>query len=119
MLLRQIAAIAGREPVVVTGDFNCREASCTYGILTGRNAIPDLPPDAVFRDAFHDSAQPRAGSRRTFYGLLGRFGFGRIDYIFVKNGVHTEHYAVLADESGASDHRPVVAQLAVDPAPSP
>lgn len=102
LLLRQIAAIAGHDAVVVTGDFNCRETSATYAVLTGRAAL---------RDTLHDSAQPPAGPRRTFRGLLGHFGLGRIDYIFVQNGLRTEGYAVLDDPSVASDHRPVLAEL--------
>ncbi len=119
LLLERIDAIAGCDPVVVTGDFNCREASRTYGILTGRHAISEASAHNFLRDAYHDSAQPPAGPRRTYRGLLGRLGLGRIDYIFLRNAVRTERYAVLADDTPASDHRPVVADLEVAPTDSP
>ena len=68
------------------------------------------------RDTFHHAAQPPEGPRRTYLGLLGLLGLGRIDYVFVNDGFRTLRHAVIDDAPGASDHRPVLAELAFAPA---
>lgn len=112
LLLQKIEEIAGADPVVVTGDFNCRETSAPYLLLTGRPPFQSpSPAGAALRDTRYDALLPAEGPARTFRGLLGIFGLGRIDYIFVKNGLHTHRHAVLEEGAGASDHRPVLAEL--------
>ena len=113
LLLQRITAIAGNAPLVVTGDFNCRERSRTYQMLTrsdaGKAASPPL------RDSFLETAEPPQGPRKTWRGIRpGGLGSGRIDYIFVQNGCRVVRYGVLSDrpESGyPSDHFPVVVDL--------
>jgi endonuclease/exonuclease/phosphatase family metal-dependent hydrolase len=58
-----------------------------------------------------ESASPPTGPKRTFRGLLRFLGVGRIDYIFVKNGVETLKHEVIEDAGDASDHYPVCAEL--------
>jgi endonuclease/exonuclease/phosphatase family metal-dependent hydrolase len=112
LLLRKIHDIARSRPVVVTGDFNSRESSTPYRLLTGM--IPfsgsTVGPN-VLRDTRYEPGIVPEGHRRTFRGLLGYLGFGRIDYVFVKNEIRTIRHAVLDDGAGASDHRPVLVQL--------
>jgi endonuclease/exonuclease/phosphatase family metal-dependent hydrolase len=112
LLLRKIEEIADGGSVVLTGDFNCRDTSAPYFVLTGRQPFGGERVSAeMLRDTRHDSAQPPEGPRRTYRGLLGLMGLGRIDYIFVKNGLQTRRHAVLDEAVGASDHRPVMAEL--------
>lgn len=113
-LLRQkIGEIAGAEPALLTGDFNCGESSAPYRTLTGNIPFTEATgPTRGLRDTFHDSERPPEGPRRTYLGLLGLFGLGRIDYVFVNDGFHTLRHAVIDAAPGASDHRPVLAELA-------
>lgn len=113
LLLENIERIAGTHPVVVTGDLNSRESSEVYRTLIGRIPFSPEHPGLALRDAYHDAELPREGPRRTFLGLLGRFGLGRIDYIFVGPGVRTHKYAVLPNHGGASDHLPVQAEVRI------
>jgi endonuclease/exonuclease/phosphatase family metal-dependent hydrolase len=116
LLLKKIAEIAGEAPVVVTGDFNCRENSRTYQLLTraekgGKDEVRPL------RDSFLESAQPPHGPRKTWRGIRpGGLGSGRIDYIFVQNKCRVLHYGVLSDRTEIgypSDHFPVVADVEI------
>ena len=112
LLLRKIEEIAGDRPAVLTGDLNCRDTSGPYFVLTGRQPFGDRSANAAtLRDTRYDCAQPPEGPRRTYRGLLGLLGLGRIDYIFVKNGLRTQRHIVLDEAAGASDHRPVMAEL--------
>lgn len=111
LLLRKIADIGGTEPVVVSGDFNCRETSAPYLTLIGRRPFKAPAPDYdSLRDSRYESATPPTGPAKTFRGLLGMLGMGRIDYVFVKNGIRTERHAVLDEAQGASDHRPMLVE---------
>jgi endonuclease/exonuclease/phosphatase family metal-dependent hydrolase len=110
LLLKRISEIAPGEAAVVTGDFNCRESSVTYQILTGKS--PGGNGGEPLRDGWYESQHPPYGPRKTWRGFIGGgFGSARIDYIFVKNHVRVLHYAVLADGENASDHLPVVAEI--------
>lgn len=104
MLLQKVQELAVGHPVLVTGDFNFRHKSISYGIMTA--------PESGLRDAFHHSQSLPHGPRKTWRGLWCRgIGSDRIDYIFVNERVVVEQYAALADraEGGfASDHLPVV-----------
>ncbi len=112
LLLQKIDELAGGMPVIVTGDFNCRESSAPYRLLTGQLSF-STPSAATpgLRDTRYDSEQVPEGPRKTYRGLLGLLGLGRIDYIFVRNGLRTRRHVVLDEAAGASDHRPVLATL--------
>lgn len=112
LLLQKIDEIAGDLPAVLTGDFNCRESSAPYRLLTGHLPFAKLSATvAPVRDTRYDAERPPEGPRKTYRGLLGLIGLGRIDYIFVKNGLRTHRHSVLDEAAGASDHRPVLAEL--------
>jgi endonuclease/exonuclease/phosphatase family metal-dependent hydrolase len=112
LLLRKIHEISGADPAILTGDFNCRESSAPYMLLTGRLPFSAQGPSAPsLRDTRYDSAHPPAGPAKTYRGLLSLLGMGRIDYIFIKNGLRTLHHETLEEAAGASDHRPILAEL--------
>lgn len=113
LLLQKIHEIAAAEPVILTGDFNCADTAIPYRILTGAIPFNHLGPAYTpLRDTRLESESPPTGPGRTFRGWLRFLGIGRIDYIFVKNGLRTLEHAVLEDAGAASDHHPVVAELA-------
>jgi endonuclease/exonuclease/phosphatase family metal-dependent hydrolase len=108
LLRREIDALAGGAPVVITGDLNCRENSVPYALLTGADA---------FLDARACGEYPPLGPRKTWRGFLpGGIGGGRLDYIFVNRKVRVLQHATLADHWDgryASDHLPVAADIAL------
>jgi endonuclease/exonuclease/phosphatase family metal-dependent hydrolase len=113
LLLQKMHEIAAGEPAILTGDFNCSDTAIPYRILTGAIPFGHLGPAyEPVRDTRAESASPPTGPGRTFRGLLRFLGIGRIDYIFVKNGLKTLRHAVLEEPGKASDHHPVIAELA-------
>ena len=118
LLLTQISAIAGGAPVVVTGDFNCREKSVTYRSLTTGADKEGKHSGQGLRDSFYAAAQQVHRPKKTWRGLpAGGLGSARIDYIFVNDQISVRTYAVIADkEPGrrASDHLPVIADVEVE-----
>lgn len=92
-------------PVVVTGDFNCAEASAPWQQLTS---------SARLSDTFRVFQPERGSTEGTFNGFTGRNTGGRIDWILV-----SRQWAVQAatideySENGRypSDHFPVTATI--------
>ena len=113
LLLRKGMEIARVGPLVVTGDFNCREGSAPYRILTGQIPFAGTAEEGGLRlkDTLRNSEQPPEGPSRTFLGLLGLLGLGRIDYIFVNNGFRAVRHRVVEAAGRPSDHRPVIAEI--------
>jgi endonuclease/exonuclease/phosphatase family metal-dependent hydrolase len=114
LLVRKVAALSGSEPTVVTGDFNSRESSKAYAILTGEHRS-DPGSLLGFKDAYYLAEYPPLGPKATWQGLLcGAIGRTRLDYIFVKNDVRVVQHAVFPTHcrgNVASDHSPVVAEI--------
>ncbi len=111
LLTDRIAKIAGDAPVVVTGDFNCNEASQPYRLLT-------MPTnESPLYDALYESETPHHGPRSTGTNGFKFPGMGdRIDFIFIKNGVRVLKHGILSDSwSGRlpSDHLPVLARVVI------
>ena len=94
----------GSLPVVLTGDFNVRENSAPYAVLT----------DAL-SDALYASEQPHEGLMSTWSGFEAIAPGHRIDYIFVGAGVRVYVHRILddktADDRFPSDHLPVLAEI--------
>lgn len=108
LLLYVVDSIAGRSPVIITGDFNCIESELPYQILTSANA--------GVQDARYISIQPHYGSVTSFAGNFEVTGLSdrRIDYIFVSEKVKVITHAILSDSWNgrfASDHLPVIAKV--------
>ena len=112
LLLTKTKEIAGTTPVFVTGDFNSRESSEPYRILTesaGRESLQDARYLSV-----HGHHGP-TGTMSSFKvaGTPGR----KIDHIFVKNGVRVLQHGVLSetyDGRFPSDHLPVLAEVVIE-----
>jgi endonuclease/exonuclease/phosphatase family metal-dependent hydrolase len=114
LLIRKIAEIAGDSPVVLTGDFNCRESSPPYEVLT----TGDGNPEHALADAMKVSIHGHHGPTGTHSGFErpGTPGH-RIDFIFVKNGVEVLQHGILSDTFDGrfpSDHLPVFAEISID-----
>ncbi|MEO8354160.1 MAG: endonuclease/exonuclease/phosphatase family protein [Chthoniobacteraceae bacterium] len=110
-LLNVITELDPSIPVILTGDLNSRDSSAAYRILTGKIPFAQSADFRALRDTFYASEKPRVGPRRTYRGLLGLFGLGRIDYIFTNSRLRTLQHTVRTDCPGASDHWPVTADL--------
>ena len=104
LVLQKINDIAGKEMVILCGDFNLE---------------PESEGIAVIKKEMKDS---REVSSKAPYGPVGTFsGFNlnnelkrRIDYIFVSDGITVRKYAALSDIKDnrfPSDHLPVVTEV--------
>lgn len=107
LILSRFKSIAGDEPVLLTGDFNCTPTDEPYRLLTAK--------ESGLADALFRSEEPHHGPLSTwsgfqFPGVPGR----RIDFIFVNKQVQVLRHAILSDcWSGRfpSDHLPVLAEV--------
>jgi endonuclease/exonuclease/phosphatase family metal-dependent hydrolase len=105
LLLAQVDSIASEFPFIITGDFNQLPTSRGYSILTGpAESIP------LLKDTYEISEKNPDGPSYTFNGFSDKQGNGRIDYIFVKEGMKVlDHSTIMKKEHGIyiSDHWPV------------
>ena len=112
LLLQQIESIAGKIPVVITGDFNCSDSDRPYQTLTRDTNACQLT------DALHISKILHHGPMSTFAGNFQASGMidHRIDFIFTSKSVSVLKHAILSDSWNgnlASDHLPVLVRLIV------
>ena len=109
ILLDEVAKISGDFPFVITGDLNMLPSSIGYSVLTGpAESVP------LMMDAFVISQGKPEGPSYTFNGFNDEPGRGRIDYVFVRNGMRVlEHKTHLKKEREVfiSDHWPVSAAV--------
>jgi endonuclease/exonuclease/phosphatase family metal-dependent hydrolase len=112
VLLNEVSKIAEGFPFVITGDFNMPPASAGYLVLTGLyESVP------LFKDSYIITEKKLSGPISTFNGFSDKPKAGRIDYIFVKNGMKVREYrTIIKKENGIyiSDHWPVEAVIALD-----
>lgn len=105
LLLAEADSIASDFPFIITGDFNQLPTSRGYEILTGpAESIP------LLRDAYAISEDNPDGPGYTFNGFSDKQGSGRIDYIFVREGMKVlEHSTIVKKKNNVyiSDHWPV------------
>ena len=107
MLLAQIDSLAGKSPVIVTGDFNSTPTSPAYKTLTeGKKLL----------NALDVSETPHYGPINTSSGFEVKKEpiRSRIDYIFVNEKVKVLEHATLSDQQEGryySDHLPVIAEI--------
>jgi len=107
MLLNKVDTIASGFPFIITGDFNMLPTSNGYAILTGpAESVP------LLQDSYGISEKRPYGPEYTFNSFSDMGGSGRIDYIFVKEGMKVlDHRTTIKKERGVyiSDHWPVEA----------
>jgi len=112
VLLKEVSKIAEGFSFVITGDFNMPPASAGYLMLTGLyESVP------LFKDSYIITEKRPLGPINTFNGFSDKPKTGRIDYIFVKNGMKVLDYRTfIKKEHGIyiSDHWPVEAVISLD-----
>ncbi len=105
VLLGKIRELAGDNDFVVTGDFNAKPESLAISRMTeGGFAV----------DSYTITETPPQGVTYTFNGWSDEPGEGRIDYIFVRNGMKVSSHAthrVIEEGVFISDHWPVTARV--------
>lgn len=109
-LLAQIPKIAGKSVFVVTGDFNAKEDTNIYQILTGKIE----PANFKLIDARYVSQNGHFGGNSTFNAFKELIPENRIDYVFVGESVKVLEHGILSDRWDglwASDHLPVLAEI--------
>ena len=117
LLRRFVAERIPALPAVVTGDFNCVEASAPYVALTAPEEAAALP----LHDAVYISQTAHEGPMGTFNNGFADPLYEKIDYIFVwepptvlAGTVPVQRHAILADQQNGrypSDHLPVLAEV--------
>jgi endonuclease/exonuclease/phosphatase family metal-dependent hydrolase len=112
ILLREIEKVSQGFPFILTGDFNMLPTSEGYSILTG----PDESVPAL-KDSYVISERKPLGPLYTFNGFSDKPGQGRIDYVFVKNGMKVKEQKTIIRKDRnifISDHWPVEAVITLE-----
>lgn len=94
-------------PKIITGDFNDKEGSETYGYVTEQ---------AGFSDARIIAERATLSKENTTYTGYGKAKDMRIDYLFAKDGVTVKSYKENDEKPGGdypSDHYPLVVKIAL------
>jgi endonuclease/exonuclease/phosphatase family metal-dependent hydrolase len=111
ILLKEVGKIADGFPFIVTGDFNMLPYSTGYSILTGPDeSVP------VLADSYFVTEKKPVGPSYTYNGFSDKPGTGRVDYIFVRNGMRVLNHStsdLKENEVFISDHWPVSAVILV------
>jgi len=111
LLLGKVDSIASGFRFIITGDFNMLPSSKGYSILTGpAESVP------LLKDSYIISEKKPTGPLYTFNGFKDEAGTGRIDFIFVKDGMKVlEHRTIIKKERNIfiSDHWPVEAVVSL------
>jgi len=117
LVLEKIKALAGSEPVILTGDFNSDQTSEGYKLISGSGILQDSYETAEVRYATNGTLNNFNPQQKTDI---------RIDHIFVSKGFRVMRYGVLTDtywaETGKgsfvtrmpSDHFPVKVVVTLD-----
>lgn len=106
LLIERLNRIAGDQPVIVTGDFNCRKDSEPYSLLTGENHPVKLK-DCRYASAFRTPRPDYSYIGSEFKGVPGEI----IDHIFVSQAFGIISSKIFDNcKSGRcpSDHLPVI-----------
>ncbi len=110
LILQKINEIAGKEPVILSGDFNSTDTSKPYQLLTDQQSTYGMT------DALYVSKSPHHGPLGSFSSSFTLPGVGdyRIDFMFIRNRITVLKHAILSDSWDGrlpSDHLPVLAEL--------
>lgn len=127
LLMQKAGELNPREPVVVTGDFNCLEEHTPYKVLVGKEGSGGLPPDGeadtpgteksredLLFDTRYRSAQPHHGPDTTWNGFKEQAPGMTIDYIFTTANFDVHRHGTLSETWNnrfPSDHFPVLAEI--------
>ncbi|WP_227739071.1 endonuclease/exonuclease/phosphatase family protein [Halorientalis pallida] len=113
LLRSRIDAISGDEPVVVTGDLNCRPGSEPHRRLTDES----LSNGRALHDAGMVADAPNHGPDTSMTDFTDLVPEKKIDYVFVTPTVEVGRHGILSDSYGdgryPSDHLPVLADVEV------
>ncbi|HYG39789.1 MAG TPA: endonuclease/exonuclease/phosphatase family protein [Cytophagales bacterium] len=105
LVLAKIKEIAGKTPVILTGDFNFNQKDDNYALVLDSNYLKDA----------YQLASIRYAPTGTFNGFnINTKGEDRIDHIFVSPHFIVKKYGILTDSYQGrfpSDHFPVVVDL--------
>lgn len=133
LLKDMVHKIAGKNPAIITGDFNNTEDSEVYAILVGKNSDEEVSSNS-FKDSKYESIHGHYGSNISFHDFEAAEYFyftsmqpevkdkhhmskmETIDYIFVKNEIQVVHHGNLSDTWDGkypSDHMPVVSDITI------
>lgn len=125
LILRRIESIAGKSPVVLTGDFNDEIGTAKYLAEVKKKDKTVLTPDGpnhpinltkkVLRDAREISTSEPKGTVWSDNGY-GEKHVKRIDYIFVSDKVEVSAYETCCDRPDGkypSDHEAVTATISI------
>lgn len=111
LLLHRVDSITAGFPFVITGDFNMTHSGKGYSILTGPyESVP------LLADTYVVSERDHTGPAYTFNGFSDKAREGRIDYVFVRNGIRVlRHRTFIIKDHGIfiSDHWPVMALIEI------
>ncbi len=109
LLLKKINEIAGKLPLIVTGDFNAKPGDEPIQVLVNAQSALKLI------DTKSITKQPHYGPTGTFNAFGPKeINDEPIDYIFIKNGFKVSKHATLSQTWNglfSSDHFPVFARL--------
>jgi endonuclease/exonuclease/phosphatase family metal-dependent hydrolase len=109
ILLHEVGKITEGFPFIITGDFNMGPSSQGYAILTGpAESVP------LLSDSYLISEKKPAGPASTFNGFADNTRSGRIDYVFVRNGMKVLSHETFREKKNnifISDHWPVMARI--------
>lgn len=111
LLMTKVDSITSGFPFVITGDFNMLHSSKGYEILTG--PFESIP---LMNDTYAASVKRHIGPAYTFNGFSEKSSGGRIDYVFVRNGMKVlENRTLIRKEHGVyiSDHWPVMSVVSL------
>ena len=111
IILQKVKEIAGKHPVIVTGDFNSTPSDDPYKIITDSNN-----PDRL-TDSKTICLTPHYGPTGTFNAFKDKeISHEPIDYIFVKNKIRVLRHGTISESwqgRFSSDHFPVFATLSL------
>lgn len=114
LLRDRIDGLAPDAPLVVTGDFNSREATEPYRIMTEDGAADHR---RSLTDAHRISKHPHHGPSTSMTDFKDLVPEKKIDHVFVSNGVEVVNHGTCSDtyEEGCypSDHLPVVVDVSL------
>lgn len=109
LLIRKVNEIAGEQPVILTGDFNCKINTLPYQLIVDPGNLK------MFKDSRYNAGTQPGPPDFSFVGsdFAGTPG-NIIDHIFVSGGIHVLSAKIFSNCINGrcpSDHLPVITDL--------